>query len=160
MGEKIGDFPLYIPSVSVTSIGDGGGSIAWVDGFGVLKVGPESAGSAPGPACYGRGGTAHHHRRLCGVRLPRPSRPRLRLLPARCREGAGGDRHPGPPLDLGLEQTAEAIIRIAISGMFVEVNKLVARYGVDPRDFALLPFGGAGPMLGCFLARELGMRAC
>ena len=61
-------------------------------------------------------------------------------------------------INLGLEQTAEAIIRIAVSGMFVEVNKLVSRYGVDPRDFALLPFGGAGPMLGCFLARELGMQ--
>jgi N-methylhydantoinase A len=57
MGEKIGEFPLYVPSVSVTSIGDGGGSIAWVDAFGVLKVGPESAGSDPGPACYGQGGT-------------------------------------------------------------------------------------------------------
>src|SRR5476649_465305 len=56
LGEKIGDLPLYIPSVAVSSIGDGGGSIAWVDGFGVLKVGPESAGSSPGPACYGRGG--------------------------------------------------------------------------------------------------------
>ena len=57
MGEKIGEFPLYIPSISVTSIGDGGGSLAWVDEFGVLKVGPESAGSDPGPACYGKGGT-------------------------------------------------------------------------------------------------------
>ena len=56
MGEKIGEFPLYIPSISVTSIGDGSGSIARVDEFGVLKVGPESAGSDPGPACYGRGG--------------------------------------------------------------------------------------------------------
>ena len=56
MGEKIGEFPLYIPSVSVTSIGEGGGSIARVDEFGVLKVGPESAGSDPGPACYGQGG--------------------------------------------------------------------------------------------------------
>ena len=55
-GEKVGEFPLFIPSVSVTSIGDGGGSIATVDNFGVLKVGPESAGSTPGPACYGRGG--------------------------------------------------------------------------------------------------------
>ena len=58
IGETIGDFPVYIPSVSVTSIGDGGGSIAWVDALGVLKVGPESAGSTPGPACYGRGGRA------------------------------------------------------------------------------------------------------
>ena len=56
-GEYIGEFQIHIPSVSVTSIGDGGGSIAWVDEFGVLKVGPESAGSNPGPVCYGRGGT-------------------------------------------------------------------------------------------------------
>src|SRR6185369_4234312 len=56
-GETIGDLPLHVPSVSVSSIGDGGGSIARVDAFGVLRVGPESAGSTPGPACYGRGGT-------------------------------------------------------------------------------------------------------
>ncbi|MFP3648557.1 hydantoinase/oxoprolinase family protein, partial [Paraburkholderia sp. SIMBA_054] len=56
-GEYIGEFQIHIPSVSVSSVGDGGGSIAWVDEFGVLKVGPESAGSSPGPVCYGRGGT-------------------------------------------------------------------------------------------------------
>jgi N-methylhydantoinase A len=60
-------------------------------------------------------------------------------------------------MGLGVRQTAEAIIQVAVSNMFVEVNKLVARYGIDPRDFTLLPFGGAGPMLGCLLARELGM---
>ena len=157
-GEKVGDLPLYIPTVSVTSIGDGGGSIAWVDGFGVLKVGPESAGSDPGPACYGRGGT----------------RPTITDAFTVCgflgqHDLAYGALHPDAALahdaiaplatQLGLpvEATAEAIIRIAISGMFVEVNKLVARFGVDPRDFSLLTFGGAGPMLGCFLARELGM---
>jgi N-methylhydantoinase A len=63
-----------------------------------------------------------------------------------------------PKLGLGRAETAEAIIKIAVSGMFVEVNKLIARFGVDPQDFTLLPFGGAGPMLGCLLARELGMR--
>ena len=55
-GEMVGDFPIYVPTVSVTSIGEGGGSIAWVDDFGVLKVGPESAGSTPGPACFNNGG--------------------------------------------------------------------------------------------------------
>jgi N-methylhydantoinase A len=159
LGEKIGDLPLYIPSVAVSSIGDGGGSIAWVDGFGVLKVGPESAGSSPGPACYGRGGTQPtitdaftvcgflgQHDLAYGAFRPDPALARAAI-------GTLASR-----LDLGVEQTAEAIIRIAIAGMFVEVNKLVARYGVDTRDFALLPFGGAGPMLGCFLARELGMK--
>jgi len=159
LGEKIGDLPLYIPSVAVSSIGDGGGSIAWVDGFGMLKVGPESAGSTPGPACYGRGGalpTITDAFVVCGFLGQHDLaygafRPDVTL--ARTAIGTLASR-----IDLGLEQTAEAIIRIAIAGMFVEVNKLVARYGVDTRDFALLPFGGAGPMLGCFLARELGMR--
>lgn len=159
LGEKIGDLPLYIPSVAVSSIGDGGGSIAWVDGFGVLKVGPESAGSAPGPACYGRGGTRPTITdafAVCGFLGQHDLaygafRPDVELAREAIRTVADC-------LGRGVEQTAEAIIRIAISGMFAEVNKLVARYGVDPRDFALLTFGGAGPMLGCFLARELGMR--
>jgi len=158
MGETIGEFPLYIPSVSVTSIGDGGGSIATVDGFGVLKVGPESAGSSPGPACYGRGGdraTITDAMAVCGFlgHLPLAynsvSMDRDKAV-AVVAELAGR-------LGLDVRQTAEAIIQVAISNMFVEVNKLVARYGVDPRDFTLLAFGGAGPMLGCLLARELGM---
>jgi N-methylhydantoinase A len=125
----------------------------------VLKVGPESAGSAPGPACYGRGGTLPTITdafTVCGFLGQHDLaygafRPDVAL--AKAAIGTLASR-----IGLGLEQTAEAIIRIAISGMFVEVNKLVARYGVDTRDFALLPFGGAGPMLGCFLARELGMQ--
>ncbi len=158
MGEKIGELPLYIPSVSVTSIGDGGGSVAWVDGFGVLKVGPESAGSDPGPACYGKGGTRAtitdafavcgfigHHRLAYNSVSPDIEKARAAVAVVAAQVG------------LGLQQTAEAIIRIAISGMFMEINKLVARFGVDARDFTLLPFGGAGPMLGCFLARELGV---
>ena len=78
VGEMIGEFPIFIPTVAVTSIGAGGGSIAWVDDLGVLKVGPESAGSTPGPACYGRGGTrADGHRRLRRARLDRRRRARL-----------------------------------------------------------------------------------
>src|SRR4029077_1580614 len=68
--EMVGDFPIYIPTVSVTSIGDGGGSIAVVSEFGILSVGPESAGSTPGPACYGRGGvrpTMTDASAVCGV---------------------------------------------------------------------------------------------
>ncbi len=158
-GEKIGDLPLYLPSVAVSSIGDGGGSIAWVDGFGVLKVGPESAGSSPGPACYGRGGTRPTITdafAVCGFLGQHDLaygafRPDIALARTAIETVA-------TPLGMSVERTAEAIIRIAIAGMFAEVNKLVARYGVDPRDFALLTFGGAGPMLGCFLARELGMQ--
>ena len=159
LGEKIGDLPLYIPTVSVTSIGDGGGSIAWVDAFGVLKVGPESAGSDPGPACYGRGGTRPTITdafTVCGFLGQHELaygafRPDVALA-------RGAMDTVAMPMGLPTEAAAEAIIRIAVSSMYVEVNKLVARSGVDPRDFTLLPFGGAGPMLGCFLARELAMR--
>jgi N-methylhydantoinase A len=155
-GEMIGEFPLFVPSVSVTSIGAGGGSIAWVDEFGVLKVGPESAGSTPGPACYGRGGTRAtitDAMAVCGYLGHAPlAYDAITMDQARAETAVGAVAE---KLGRGLRETAEAIMHVAISEMFVEVNKLIARFGVDPRDFALMPFGGAGPMLGCFLAREL-----
>lgn len=158
VGEVIGDYPIYIPSVAVTSIGAGGGSIAWLDELGVLKVGPESAGADPGPACYGKGGT------------------RATLTDAFAVLGYVGQADLGyhtvqididaarkaveaiaTPLAMEAEPAAEAILRIAISGMYLEVSKLMSVYGVDPRDHAMLAFGGAGPMTACFLAEELGM---
>ncbi|QPC41543.1 hydantoinase/oxoprolinase family protein [Kaustia mangrovi] len=157
--EMIGEFPLHIPSVSVSSIGIGGGSVATADSQGVLRVGPESAGSSPGPACYGRGGeraTVTDAMAVCGWlghaemaygQLPID----LDLARRAVAELAGS-------LGRGVEETAQAILDIAISEMFVEVEKLSSRAGVDLRDFALMPFGGGGPMLGAFLARELGMR--
>ncbi len=158
-GKQIGDFPLFIPSVSVSSIGEGGGSIVWVDAYGVLKVGPESAGSTPGPACYGKGGnhaTLTDAFAVCGFlgqgNLAYNAVP---LYPERA--NAVIDELAGR-LHRSRLATAEAIINVAVSGMFVELSKLIARYGVDPRDFVLMPFGGAGPMAACFLARELGMQ--
>lgn len=157
-GELIGEFPLHVPSVSVSSIGDGGGSIATVDGFGMLKVGPESAGSTPGPACYGRGGdraTITDAMAVCGLLGHVPlAYASVAMDRAKAAEVVG---RLAAQLGRGLEETGEAIVDVAISSMFAEVNKLVARYGVDLRDFTLLPFGGAGPMLGCLLARELGI---
>ena len=157
-GEVIGDFPLFVPSVSVTSIGSGGGSIAWVDEFGVLKVGPESAGSTPGPACYGRGGTRAtitDAMAACGFLGHAPiAYDQIGMHRERAETVIG---ELAARLDYPLQATAEAIIDVAVSEMFVEVNKLVARFGVDLREFTLMPFGGAGPMLGCFLARELGI---
>ncbi len=159
IGEQIGDFRIYIPSVSVSSIGEGGGSIAWVDRQNALRVGPESAGSTPGPACYGKGG----------------EKPTITdafvTLGLVGHSGLGYDT---VTVDAGLaraaiaplaektgqsvEATAEAIIEIAVSSMFAGVSGLISRFGIDPRDFSLLAFGGAGPMLACFLARELHMR--
>ena len=159
VGEMIGEFPIHIPTVSVTSIGEGGGSIAWVDSQGLLKVGPESAGSSPGPACYGKGGeraTITDALVVLGfLGNTALGYSAVRLHPDLARDAVGkiADR-----LTLDLEATAEAIVRVAVSGMYLEVSKLVSRHGIDPRDLSLIAFGGAGPMLACWLARELNMR--
>ncbi|MEZ5842346.1 MAG: hydantoinase/oxoprolinase family protein [Hyphomicrobiaceae bacterium] len=157
--ETIGDLPLNVPSVSVTSVGDGGGSIAMTDTFGVLRVGPESAGSTPGPACYGRGGTratVTDAMVVAGLLGHAP------LAYSSIALDAHRARAAVEPIAaaLGLEPiaAADAIIEVAVSNMFVELNKLVARYGIDPADFTLMPFGGGGPMLGCFVAAEIGIR--
>lgn len=159
VGERIGDFQIFIPSVSVSSIGEGGGSIAWIDSLGVLKVGPESAGSRPGPACYGRGGTratitdAFAACGLIGVAALGYAAVTIDQERARQVVGDLAGR-----LGRSVEETAEAIIRISVSGMFSEMSGLSSRFGVDPREFACIAFGGAGPMMACFLARELGMQ--
>ncbi|MBV8165545.1 MAG: hydantoinase/oxoprolinase family protein [Alphaproteobacteria bacterium] len=157
VGELIGEFPIYIPTVAVSSIGAGGGSIAWVDPHGVLKVGPESAGSTPGPACYSRGGTratvtdAFAVLGYLGSGQLGYSAITVDVDKARTAVGAVAQK-----AGLELVPCAEAIVRIAVSGMYMEVSKLVSRYGLDPRDYALQAFGGAGPMMACFLAREIG----
>ena len=156
--EKIGDYPLYIPSVSVSSIGIGGGSIAHVDAFGVLKVGPESAGSTPGPACYGRGGTQAtltDALAVCGYLGHAPMAYGQLTLDTKCAFSVMDEI--AQRLGRDVPSTAEAIIRVAVSEMFVEVEKLVSRAGIDQRDYTLMPFGGVGPMLGAMLARDLGM---
>lgn len=154
----IGEFPLHIPSVSVSSIGIGGGSIVTVDSHGVLRVGPESAGSLPGPASYGRGGvqaTVTDAMVVCGwLGHSDIAYGQLQMNVELARRAVGALAN---TLGKGLEETAQAILDIAVSEMFVEVEKLASRAGVDLRDFALMPFGGGGPMLGAFLARELGM---
>lgn len=157
-GEQVGDFNLYIPSVAVSSIGGGGGSIAWVDEQGVLKSGPSSAGSDPGPACYGRGGTRATTTDafvVCGF-LGQGELAYGSVGLHRDRAEAAVGEVAGA-LSRSLEETAESIIEVAVSGMYVEMTKLFARHGADPKSFALMAFGGAGPMIACFLARELKM---
>jgi N-methylhydantoinase A len=156
VGELIGEFQIFIPSVSVSSIGEGGGSIAWVDSQGVLRVGPESAGSRPGPACYGRGGTratitdAFVILGLIGHADLGYNSVKIDVEKARSVVGELAEK-----LGRSIEETAEAIIGIAVSGMYSDVSALVSRFGIDTREFSLLAFGGAGPMMACFLAREL-----
>ena len=157
-GELVGEFPIFVPTVSVTSIGEGGGSIAWIDGFGVLKVGPESAGSSPGPACYDRGGSrptiTDSFAALGLLSAGKLGYGAVELKPEKARDAL---QPLADELGLSIEQVAESIIQIAVSGMFLETSKLLSRQGADPRSFSLVAFGGAGPMTACHLGRELGL---
>lgn len=157
--ETVGDFPLYIPTVSVTSIGEGGGSIARIDSAGMLRVGPESAGSTPGPAAYGRGGTeatitdalvTMGFLDIGAVGYGMVSIDRDLAESAIAPIAGALGRTP--------EAAAEGIVGISVSGMYREVSKLCSRRGIDVQEYSLLAFGGGGPMLACFLARELGTR--
>jgi len=153
--EIVGDFPIVMPVVGVSSIGAGGGSIAWLDSVGVLKVGPRSAGAEPGPACYGRGATEpalSDAFLLCGFLNPDNFvGGRLRLHPDKA---ALAMRPLGEALGLDVEATAEAVIEVATANMYAAFSNVLARHGLDPRDFALVAFGGAGPIEACFLAQE------
>lgn len=155
-GEYIGDFQIHIPSVSVSSVGDGGGSIAWVDRFGVLKVGPDSAGSNPGPVCYGRGGTQPTITDAFAV-LGIIGGAELGYNAVKVDVQAARDAIAPLAQKLGksLGETAEAIVNVSVSSMYAGVSRIVSRFGIDPREFTLMPFGGAGPMMACYLARAL-----
>ncbi|CAN7702760.1 hydantoinase/oxoprolinase family protein [Pararhizobium sp. LjRoot238] len=159
VGELIGDFQIHVPSVSVSSVGQGGGSIARVDALGLLHVGPESAGSTPGPACYGRGGTkptitdAMAASNLIGHMPLGYGAVTVDHMAARAAIAPLAER-----LAVSIEAVAGSIIDISVSGMYAEVSALVSRYAIDPREFHLFAFGGAGAMLACFLARDLDMK--
>ncbi|WP_076997344.1 hydantoinase/oxoprolinase family protein [Variovorax sp. KK3] len=158
-GELIGDFQIHIPSVSVSSVGEGGGSIAWLDPLGVLKVGPESAGSTPGPACYGRGGTrATITDAFVACGLVGHSELGYSAVTVDRAASTAAIAKLASPLERSVAQTAQAIIDIAVSGMYSEVSGLVSRFGIDLREFSILAFGGAGPMMAGYLARELGVK--
>lgn len=155
---RIGEFPLIIPSVEVTSIGAGGGSVIHVDPAGVLKVGPRSAGAYPGPACYGRGGTEPtltDAYLACGYLDPADfAGGTVRLDP----EAARTALEPlAVQLGLSLEETAEAAVSVATAMMHAQLVPLCARRGLDPAELVLVAYGGAGPIQAALLARALNM---
>jgi N-methylhydantoinase A len=142
----VGGLPIRLPSVDLHTVGAGGGSIAWVDAGGALRVGPESAGAEPGPACYGRGGT-------------RPTVTDANLLLGRLPGGLPGgivlDRDEAQRAMGGLDPAA--IVEVVNAEMLRALRVVSVERGHDPRDFALVAFGGAGPLHACALAQELGM---
>jgi N-methylhydantoinase A len=151
--------PLALAMLDIHTVGAGGGSIAWRDPGGALRVGPHSAGADPGPACYRRGGehpTVTDANLLLG-RLPAdtPLAGGLKLD-----RDAAERAIAGLAATLGLSPTrcAEGIVRVAEAEMLGALRAMTVERGIDPRDFALMPFGGAGPLHAAALARELGMR--
>jgi len=139
--------PIQIPMIDIRTIGAGGGSIARIDSGGMLVVGPESAGADPGPACYGRGGTLPTVTDA-NVVLGRISA--SNFLGGTMELDAGGARKAIVPiaeaLGYSIEQAALAIIRIANNNMVGALHTVLTEQGLDPRDFVLVAFGGAGPL--------------
>ena len=156
---RIDGFPVRVPMVDVTAIGAGGGSIAWRDGAGSLRVGPHSAGSEPGPACYGRGGeqpTVTDASVVLGYIDPKNFAGGAIALDARLAHAAIA-RVIANPMGIGVEQAALGIHRVLNAQMGEAMRLISVGRGIDPRGYALLPLGGGGPMHGCALAEDLGI---
>jgi len=151
--------PIHLPMVDVRTVGAGGGSIASVDRAGMLKVGPESAGSEPGPIGYGRGGTRPT---ITDANLVLGRLDPARLNAVRAASSlddirAAFERDLARPLGLTVEEAAAAVIRLGNVHMTGAIRMVSLSRGYDPRDFVLFAFGGAGPLHAVALARELGI---
>jgi N-methylhydantoinase A len=155
----IGGYTVRVPMVDVNAIGAGGGSIAWLDDAGSLRVGPESAGSEPGPACYDCGGdepTVTDASILLGYIDPGYfADGSLTLVPKRASEAI--QRQIAGPLGLSLEAAALGIHRVVNAQMAEAIRLVSIGRGIDPRGYTLVPLGGAGPLHATALARELGI---
>ena len=155
----VAGLPIRLPSIDVQTVGAGGGSIAWFDRDGLLKVGPESAGADPGPACYGRGGTAPTVTdanlllgRLSGRGLLGG---RMTLDRARAEGAFSGI---AKELGYGVERAAHGVIGVVVANMVRTIRTISVERGHDPRDFTLVAFGGAGPLHARDVAEALGIR--
>ncbi|MFP5362837.1 MAG: hydantoinase/oxoprolinase family protein [Thermoleophilia bacterium] len=157
-GREVGGRPLALPMVDIHTVGAGGGSVAWRDPGGALRVGPRSAGAVPGPASYGRGGdepTVTDANLLLGrLGTDSPLAGGVTLDHDAARRAVGGLAQ-----ELGLDDVAcaEGIVRVADSEMIRALRVMTVEQGIDPRRFALLAFGGAGPLHAAAIADELGM---
>ena len=156
------DFGLIIrtPMIEITTIGAGGGSIAWVDRGGLLQIGPESAGADPGPACYAKGETrptvTDANVVLGRINAERPIGGKLKALDVAAARQAI-ETHVARPLGLKTMAAAEAIVRVANSRMAGAIRLVSIERGHDPKRFALMPFGGAGALHAGALIKEVGL---
>jgi N-methylhydantoinase A len=172
-GAAIGPFPVRIPMIDIQTIGTGGGSIAWLSREGHLRVGPRSAGAVPGPMCYPAGGTEPTitDANLVLGRIPPAligggikldvGRARTGIEDLGRRLGAAGEGKGSPVRkSLSVEQLAEGILEIANWNQANCIRQMTIQKGIDPRRFALLSFGGAGPAQSPAVMRLLGMKCC
>lgn len=156
---RIGPWPVGVAQVDMHTIGAGGGSLAWIDGGGLLQVGPQSAGADPGPACYGRGGSAAtvtDANLVLGRLLPEAFLGGGMRLDAQAAYAAL--TRLGEQLGLSAEEAAAGIVRLADEHMVRALRVMSVQRGVDPRSLTLVSFGGAGGLHVCALAESLGMR--
>ncbi len=157
---EIGGYPIKLPMIDINTIGAGGGSIAYLDPGGALRVGPESAGADPGPVCYGRGGTEPtvtdanlvlgrlSPSGLLGGEMPLDLEAAARAMEEKIAR----------PLGIDVIRAAEGILSVVHANMIRGIRRVSVERGHDPREFILVPFGGAGPMHGVDLARALNMK--
>ncbi len=155
-GREVGDRPIALPMLDVHTVGAGGGSIGWADAGGALRVGPRSAGAFPGPACYGNGGS---EATVTDANLV------LGFLSTEIAGGVTLDveaaqravEQLGEEVGLGVRECAQGVLDVANAEMVRALRVMTVERGIDPRELALMPFGGAGPLHAAAIARELGM---
>jgi N-methylhydantoinase A len=159
IGGYAGGLPIQMPMIDVQEVGTGGGSIARVGAGRALRVGPQSAGAVPGPVCYGRGGTE-----------PTVTDANLLLGRLAAHRFLGGEmqlntvaakvalrERVAEPLGISVTEAADGIVRIAVTAMAIVARRVTTERGLDPGAFALIGYGGAGPLHACLVARELGV---
>ena len=158
--QQIDDSPILAPAVDIVTVGAGGGSIAQVDRAGRLRVGPESAGAAPGPAAYGAGGDratltdAHVVTGTLPAALPLAGQMSLDADAAVAVVEPVASR-----LGLPVQQTADGIVRLAVAEMIAALRRVSVQRGIDPREYTMVAFGGAGPLHAGLLLREMRFRS-
>jgi N-methylhydantoinase A len=156
-GSEVGGRPVALPMLDIHTVGAGGGSIAWRDAGGALRVGPHSAGAEPGPACYGKGGeepTVTDANLLLGLLGEAALAGGIELDRAAAEKAV---TRLADALGLSLRETAEGIVRVANAEMIRALRVMTVERGVDPRELALMAFGGAGGLHAAAIAEELGI---
>ncbi|MFB6301674.1 MAG: hydantoinase/oxoprolinase family protein [Haloferacaceae archaeon] len=153
---ELNDLPVKVPLIDVNTVGAGGGSVAWIDDAGGLRVGPRSAGADPGPVCYGRGGEEPTVTDAALV-LGRIDPGNFLDDPAPEAAHAAVRERLAAPLGVSPEEAALSVVRVATAKMAREIRRVTVERGRDPGSFALVAFGGAGPMTAAAVADEMGI---